>query len=364
MIQNNITYIFGEGRNEKIKSNSNFAHDMFYGYFELNKFFKVNLIETVKTTRAFYKFISKILNKLTGLGIHLEYSLKEEDKKILLNSTEVLFGNQQMLFSLFKYCKQLNKKNININVFAMGLMSGKENVFTKLFLIYLFKRIQRIIFISETEYLDAKNKFKSYEDIFFYNPFGVDKNFWSEIKSDVSDKNKFILFIGNDLNRDYEFLLNLIMSMPNHYFKVISSRIDKKDFNFSNAELIKGDWHSKSITDSMIRDFYSSAFCTIIPLKNSIQPSGQSVCLQSMLCNTPVLISKTDGFWDKEFLIDEENILLRNNEIDLWIESIQQLIDDKNLYSKISENARKVTYEKYTTDEFSKKLIKILDLNY
>ena len=34
---------------------------------------------------------------------------------------------------------------------------------------------------------------------------------------------------------------------------------------------------------------------TIIPLKNTLQPSGQSVALQSMANGTPVLISKTDG---------------------------------------------------------------------
>ena len=99
----------------------------------------------------------------------------------------------------------------------------------------IFKRIQRIIFISETEYLDAKNKFKSYEDIFFYNPLELIKNFGVKLKVMFQIKINLFSFIGNDLNRDYEFLLNLIMSMPNQYFKVISSRIDKKDFNFSNA---------------------------------------------------------------------------------------------------------------------------------
>ena len=39
---------------------------------------------------------------------------------------------------------------------------------------------------------------------------------------------------------------------------------------------------------------------TIIPLKNSIQPSGQSVALQSMACGTPVVITETFGFWDKK----------------------------------------------------------------
>ena len=46
---------------------------------------------------------------------------------------------------------------------------------------------------------------------------------------------------------------------------------------------------------------YENSKLTIVPLKNSIQPSGQSVSLQSMSMNTPVIITKTDGFWDSKY---------------------------------------------------------------
>ena len=45
-------------------------------------------------------------------------------------------------------------------------------------------------------------------------------------------------------------------------------------------------------------EVYKKSGLTIIPLKNSYQPSGQSVTLQSMAVGTPVMITKTDGFWD------------------------------------------------------------------
>ena len=44
-------------------------------------------------------------------------------------------------------------------------------------------------------------------------------------------------------------------------------------------------------------------------MKDSLQPSGQSVTLQSMSLGIPVLISKTVGFWDFSKFRDEENII-------------------------------------------------------
>ena len=160
----------------------------------------------------------------------------------------------------------------------------------------LFKYIQRVIFISEAEYESAKERFQTSRTYFFIIHLGWLK-FWNKTLIDKNDENDFILFIGNDLNRDYEFLLELIEEMPDLRFKIISNRIVKNDFDFKNAELINGD-HSEEITDSKIREYYGSAFLTIIPLKIH-STSGQSVCLHSILCETPVLISETEGFESK-----------------------------------------------------------------
>ena len=43
-------------------------------------------------------------------------------------------------------------------------------------------------------------------------------------------------------------------------------------------------------------------------MKESLQPSGQSVALQSIACGTPVLITKTGGFWDNKNFKDKDNI--------------------------------------------------------
>ena len=60
----------------------------------------------------------------------------------------------------------------------------------------------------------------------------------------------------------------------------------------------EGMWWNNKLSDDAIK-ICTKAYLTIIPLNNTLQPSGQSVALQSMSVGTPVLITKTIGFWDK-----------------------------------------------------------------
>ena len=71
---------------------------------------------------------------------------------------------------------------------------------------------------------------------------------------------------------------------------------------------------------------YKKALITIIPLKDSFQPSGQSVCLQSMCVGTPVLISKTKGVWDTNLFKDQENIYFADNSISDWSQKIDKIL--------------------------------------
>ena len=75
--------------------------------------------------------------------------------------------------------------------------------------------------------------------------------------------------------------------------------------------MIKGHWNKQLISDEELRKIYSDASLSIIPIRNSYQPSGQSVALQSMSMGVPVMITYTDGFWDKIFLINKTLFLLK-----------------------------------------------------
>ena len=66
----------------------------------------------------------------------------------------------------------------------------------------------------------------------------IELDFWSDLK-DTKDDNKSLLFVGNDLNRDYSFLIQLVIALPNLNFKVVSKRITNEELNFDNVSEIK-----------------------------------------------------------------------------------------------------------------------------
>ena len=115
------------------------------------------------------------------------------------------------------------------------------------------------------------------------------------------------------------------------------------------------------MTDQNIREIYSNSAITLIPLKNSIQPSGQSVCLQSMACQTPVIITKTMGFWNPKDLLDGSEIIMLEPNVDVWVDEITKIMNDEKLRSKLSQNALEKVKNKYTKT-FNKSLINLIEL--
>jgi glycosyltransferase involved in cell wall biosynthesis len=105
---------------------------------------------------------------------------------------------------------------------------------------------------------------------------------------------------------------------------------------------------NKEITDSDLRNLYLEAKLSIIPLKESFQPSGQSVALQSMSLGVPVMITQTSGFWEKEIFINNENIFFIDGfEYKSWVNKINTIFNDDSTIRKISDNAKKTVLENY-----------------
>jgi hypothetical protein len=96
------------------------------------------------------------------------------------------------------------------------------------------------------------------------------------------------LFIGNDQNRDFELLRKIANSLPEKNFLFVTN---SEFLNLpSNVKCLKEAGGTELISDSEIKNLYMSSWLSIIPLKESLQPSGQSVALQSMSMHIPVMI--------------------------------------------------------------------------
>ena len=245
----------------------------------------------------------------------------------------------------------------------MGLFSRKPKyrILTMIqkFYIYLFlKTIDNFVFLSKGEFDFAKDKFPKFKNKYNYLPFAVDLDIW---RSDENKKREHILFVGNDGNRDFELAEKISNELNDESFVFLSEQIKSEKLN-DNSKIINGSWGSPAIDDIELRNIYQSAKLTIIPIKESLQPSGQSVALQSIACGTPVLITETKGFWDRNNFIDYENIFFaKNNYLQTWIKDIQEILNLSEVrINKIIFKRKQNISEHYDLDKFSKNIEKIL----
>lgn len=366
-MKNNLTtFVFIGGRQGRIDDGSKFPKEFYYGYFSfLKKFENIELFELNKPNRnKIIILIDKIMFKIFKFPIGLANVFSIRTYKQYKKSSNLVLVNEHVFFSTLFLIGFLRLfKKINTTVFLMGMFQNikSRNILQKLLVKFSFLIANNLVFLGEGEYEHAKKLFKKNKSQFSCIPFCVDQNFWeTEDDYDYSTRD-YILFVGNDLNRDFANLEKTVGLLTEFKFKLVSTRIDKNIEKLPNVEVIGGSWHNKKLSDIQLKELYSGAKIVLIPLHNTIQPSGQSVALQSMSCKTPVLISKTIGFWDNSNFVDEDNIFfLQKNTPEEAVLKIRKLVCDKDKLNFVSNNAYETVRTHYKLENFSEKLEKIV----
>lgn len=371
----NILYIFGSGRKKKIVQNNLDSSEFFYGYFHMNSKFKnIDYIEmlpnevNLKRYQLFLEIIDKILRKLTNLPFYIHLIFSRENLNKIKKSDLIISTNDRLAISampmiLYSNLISANKKFV---VIVMGLFSKKKGSkiisFLQRFLLYfILKKIDNLIFLGKGEYQLAVNMFPKFNDKFRFIPFGINLNFWSSQKSYNPEKNEYLLFVGNDGNRDFDQVIDICNNLKNIKIKIITSEEISNKITNENVEVIYGNWHSTAISDRELKEYYENALLTFLPIKETYQPSGQSVALQSMSLGIPVVITQTKGFWDIDNFSHMENIVFINsNSTENWINSINKLLSDKNLLNHISKKSITTVKNYYNQDDFFLKIEELI----
>ena len=367
-----VAYFFQGGRTERLNSSVDYAKEMFYGFHYFQKNYENVIIKEFEThkskiNRLFFLIIEKILRSFLKLPLYWSFLVNRENYKIIKKSDYSVFSSNRIgcsVLPMLLVAKLFRSKNTSLS-FILGLFSRKPRFFLFEVLqngyIHLFLRyIDKFIFLSEGEYNYAVDKYPKLKNKFNLLPFAVDLDLW---KFNDSSKGKGnILFVGNDGFRDFELAENLSHSFKDLNFVYVSEFIKPESINNNNSKILKGSWGNPGISDTELRDEYYKAKLTIIPLKESLQPSGQSVALQSLACGTPVLITKTEGFWDKKNFEDKKNIFFaENNKIDSWKRLIDSIINESDQeLSRVVMESRNLIEEKYSLTKFNKEIENIL----
>ena len=190
----------------------------------------------------------------------------------------------------------------------------------RLKLTQLFLKSMYTILYGEGELRPLLELYPDIEDRLMVNQFGVDTKFWHPVDD---KKGRYILSVGNDGRRDYETLIEAAQYIPLE-IRIMTSHNLPQPLP-ENTIFLKGGWHKEIVSDEELCSLYQNALCVVVPLKESFQPSGQSVVLQAMACGCPVILTRTAGLWSEEMMVDGYNVIFTNAG------------DSRNLVAKINE---------------------------
>lgn len=227
----------------------------------------------------------------------------------------------------------------------------------KKFFINGLKNIDHIFFFGLEDQKKSIEFFEIKKEKTSHFNFGVDTSFWKKKKTNQSID---VLSIGSDLNRNYKIFkyininynLTLITKLNVSYLK-------------NKANIVYGSKNTYNLSDLDIRRYYNEAKIVVIPLKETLQPSGNSVTLQAMACGKPVILTKIKGLWDKDLLKDFRNIVLvsPNNPNELE-EKINLLLKNKKLRDEIGSNAEATARKYLSLDRMNRDFKNLLNLKY
>ena len=339
-----------------------------------SKFRKIDSIEMLpndadlKKHQKVLEFIDKVFRKLTNLPFYIHLILSKSNYKKIKKAELVISTNDRLAISalpmiVFSKFRSTRKKFI---VIVMGLFSKKRNrkiiyFLQRIVLKFIIKKINYLIFLGKGEYLLANKMFPNFKEKFKFIPFGINLNFWKSSKEYFPEENDYILFVGNDGNRDFDKVIEISNSLKKIKIKIVTSQNMSKQITNKNVEIIYGNWHSSALTDQDLKKYYENAIFTFLPLKETFQPSGQSVALQSMSLGIPVVISKTKGFWDIDKFNHLQNIVFVNDDNkDSWTELLESLSKNHDLLKEISKNSIKTVNKYYNQNDFFTKMEELI----
>lgn len=367
-----VTYYFYPGRIEKLKNPMNYSKEFFYSYDKLLdiKNFDTEFFEITNKNNFlsnFGKIFDKIVYKISKLQSDSSKFYSFNVLKSFTTSSIMIFTNYGLGLSAVPFLFILNFFNkkkvivINSGLFSLKECNSIQKNIQQLFLKIFINKITFIVFTSRTEFEYALNIFPDKKLKFRWIEFGPEFEFWSSNKQNNIKKDG-ILVIGNDAGRNYELTLQIVEKLPKIKFTIVTQNELVSKYNFKNLELISGKWSDSSLTDLDILKLYNKAKLTIVPLHDTLVASGQSVTLQSMSAFTPVLISKTIGFWNKSIFKNNREIFFADkNTLEDWLDKIEAIYHNSHLLEYVSNNGFNIVKNTLNKKNFDKKFIYLIE---
>ena len=349
-----IVFLFKEGRRARLKGASAAARgqprEFFYGFMELEAAgLAASLIEEVDLGGAPEGLLSRAATPLThavaGINVGLLARLGRLESLTLLKPFEVVVATTNNQGMALAFLRRLGRLKARVLFIAMGVLPADASPLRRAVTRRLLRGVS-LAPLSRAEETYLINALGPDQDI-AYLPFGVDDRFWKP-PSEGGSGGGYVLSIGNDPHRDYATLaaswrpefppLKIVTRLP----------VPASD---GAVEVIAGDWNRQFLGDAEVRELFRGALFVVLPLTDTIQPSGQSACLQAMACGKAVVISDIAGLFDRGALVDGETcILTPPGSVAGLRERVEDLLGDTARAEAIGRRARAAVEEHFTVD--------------
>lgn len=191
--------------------------------------------------------------------------------------------------------------------------------------------------VSQHSCLLTQGLYSNKKDKIVFIPNPIDYKYLEPVNSARSGETA--LNFGRQIELKMGSLIEVARLLPELDFQFIGSGPMVTDYGLSNIRF-------SGFMQDFVSEIDKSKFCIFPSQSENFPLSG----LEAMARGKPVIASKI-GF--SEYIVHKENgILLEDNRPETIVKAVKELLADKELYKKLSVNAR-LTAEKYTPDSIA-----------
>ncbi|MFA6020134.1 MAG: glycosyltransferase family 4 protein [Rhodospirillales bacterium] len=350
-----VLFLFKSGRLDRLAEKG--PREFFYGFSELERLGpRAELVEEENLPQPGLngwpeRLATRFLDPLAGLNAGTLARLSTRPALTRLNQASAIVATTNAQGLALGALKFLGLLAPPVLFLPMGVWPFRAGFLRRAWLARWLGQLA-LAPISRSEAAWLKRQLGIQADI-GYLPFGVDTHFWTPSPTEV--EGDYVFSIGNDRHRDWTGLA-AAWSADLPPLKLVTRRPVPP--SSGRLEVLAGDWTQRPISDQGIRQFYREALFVVLPIQETIQPSGQSACLQAMACGKAVILSKIAGLWDDELLKDGETCLLvpPGDEAALAA-AAKKLAENPQLCDRLGSAARQLVTQRFTIERMGEALL-------
>ncbi len=303
-----VAFVFTRGRRSRLAGGDEIASELFYGYRELEqRGWRLDLLEETDLSEGQrtlpVRALARLVPRPMTMNLVRVSMLVGSRALARLNSADIVFATNQQQGLELSVLRLAGLLKPPLVMLVMGLLPLEPAGGARAAALSVLLRRTTVAAISRGELAYLRRRLDTGLDL-RYLPFGVDHKFWTPGPGEAGE---YALSVGNDSNRDFALLMKVWRSgwPPLRVISRLSIPPSR-----GRIEVIRGDYRYDPMSDAQMRAHVRGALFSVIPVRETAQPSGQSSALQSMACGVPLVLSNMIGLWDRDVMRDGDSCLL------------------------------------------------------